>query len=149
MKSWEGLDEFVAVAECGSFSRAAERLRVSSSHVSRQVARLEERLQARLFYRTTRRVSLTEAGLLTALFIFPASLLRPVGGWFSDRFGPRKAMYGTFSVMIVVTGILMMPDGHIVIVHASGAETEHLAYSMNIVPFTALLFLPVGAYSPP
>ncbi|TBV09196.1 LysR substrate-binding domain-containing protein [Stutzerimonas kirkiae] len=62
MSRWEGLDEFVAVAECGSFMRAAERLRVSSSHVSRQVARLEERLQARLFYRTTRRVSLTEAG---------------------------------------------------------------------------------------
>jgi DNA-binding transcriptional LysR family regulator len=61
-QGWEGLDEFVAVAECGSFLRAAERLRVSSSHVSRQVARLEERLQARLFYRTTRRVSLTEAG---------------------------------------------------------------------------------------
>ena len=61
-QGWEGLDEFVAVAECGSFLRAAERLRVSSSHVSRQVARLEERLQARLLYRTTRRVSLTEAG---------------------------------------------------------------------------------------
>lgn len=59
---WDGLDEFVAVAEQGSFQRAAERLRVSSSHVSRQVARLEERLQARLLYRTTRRVSLTEAG---------------------------------------------------------------------------------------
>lgn len=59
---WEGLDEFVAVAECASFQRAAERLRLSSSQVSRQVARLEERLQARLFYRTTRRVSLTEAG---------------------------------------------------------------------------------------
>jgi DNA-binding transcriptional LysR family regulator len=62
MSRWEGLDEFVAVAEIGSFSRAAERLRVSSSHVSRQVALLEERLQARLLYRTTRRVSLTEAG---------------------------------------------------------------------------------------
>ncbi len=62
MNRWEGLDEFVAVAECGSFMRAAEQLRVSSSHVSRQVARLEERLQARLLYRTTRRVSLTEAG---------------------------------------------------------------------------------------
>lgn len=59
---WEGLDEFVAVVECGSFLRAAERLRRSSSHISRQVARLEERLQARLLYRTTRRVSLTEAG---------------------------------------------------------------------------------------
>ncbi|TLX54058.1 LysR family transcriptional regulator [Stutzerimonas nosocomialis] len=59
---WDGLDEFVAVVECGGFQRAAERLRVSSSHVSRQVAALEERLQARLLYRTTRRVSLTEAG---------------------------------------------------------------------------------------
>ena len=62
MSRWEGLDEFVAVAECGSFSRAAERLHLSSSHVSRQIAALEERLQARLLYRTTRRVSLTEAG---------------------------------------------------------------------------------------
>ena len=62
MSRWEGLDEFVAVAECGSFSRAAGRLRLSSSHVSRQVALIEERLQARLLYRTTRRVSLTEAG---------------------------------------------------------------------------------------
>ena len=62
MSRWEGLDEFVAVAECGNFSRAAERLRLSSSHVNRQVALLEDRLQARLLYRTTRRVSLTEAG---------------------------------------------------------------------------------------
>lgn len=62
MNRWEGLEEFVAVVECASFSRAAERLRVSSSHVSRQVALLEERLQARLLYRTTRKVSLTEAG---------------------------------------------------------------------------------------
>jgi DNA-binding transcriptional LysR family regulator len=59
---WEGIDEFVAVAELGQFSAAAAQLGVSSSHVSRQVALLEERLQARLFYRSTRRVSLTEAG---------------------------------------------------------------------------------------
>ena len=59
---WEGLDEFVAVAECGQFTAAAERLGVSSSHVSRQIARLEERLQTRLLYRSTRKVALTEAG---------------------------------------------------------------------------------------
>ncbi|ANQ86782.1 LysR substrate-binding domain-containing protein [Azoarcus olearius] len=59
---WDGLEAFVAVADCGSFGGAAERLGVSTSHVSRQVARLEERLQARLFYRSTRRVSLTETG---------------------------------------------------------------------------------------
>ncbi len=62
MNRWEGLDEFVAVAECGQFTAAAERLGLSSSQVSRQIARLEERLHARLFYRTTRKVALTEAG---------------------------------------------------------------------------------------
>ncbi|MCY1334773.1 HTH-type transcriptional regulator PgrR [compost metagenome] len=62
MNRWEGLDEFVAVAETGQFTAAAQRLGVSSSHVSRQIARLEERLQARLLYRSTRKVSLTEAG---------------------------------------------------------------------------------------
>lgn len=62
MRRWEGIDEFVAVAETGSFSAAAIRLGVSSSHVSRQVARLEDELQVRLFNRTTRRVSLTGAG---------------------------------------------------------------------------------------
>jgi len=62
MSGWEGLDEFVAVAECGQFTAAAERLGLSSSQVSRQVARLEERLQTRLFYRSTRKVALTEAG---------------------------------------------------------------------------------------
>jgi DNA-binding transcriptional LysR family regulator len=62
VNGWEGLDEFVAVAECGQFTAAAERLGVSSSHVSRQIARLEERLQTRLLYRSTRKVALTEAG---------------------------------------------------------------------------------------
>ncbi|MGI4838600.1 MAG: LysR substrate-binding domain-containing protein [Janthinobacterium lividum] len=59
---WEGIDEFVAVAECSQFTAAAERLDVSASHVSRQIARLEDRLQTRLLYRSTRRVTLTEAG---------------------------------------------------------------------------------------
>ena len=62
--AWEGIDEFVAVAECGSFSAASTRLGVSSSHVSRQIARLEARLNTRLFYRTTRNVRLTEAGTI-------------------------------------------------------------------------------------
>ena len=61
-KMLEPRSEFVAVAECGQFTAAAERLGVSSSHVSRQIARLEECLQARLLYRSTRKVSLTEAG---------------------------------------------------------------------------------------
>lgn len=62
MSRWEGVDAFVAVAESGHFATAAERLGVSTSHVSRLIVRLEERLQTRLFYRSTRRVTLTETG---------------------------------------------------------------------------------------
>lgn len=62
MSQWEGFDEFMQVAELGHFANAARRLGVSSSHISRQIARLEDRLQTRLFYRSTRKVSLTEAG---------------------------------------------------------------------------------------
>nr|WP_256489292.1 LysR family transcriptional regulator [Pleionea sp. CnH1-48] len=56
------MDVFVQVAEVGSFSQAARRLRVSKAHVSRQISRLEERLGQQLVLRTTRRVSLTELG---------------------------------------------------------------------------------------
>ena len=85
-------------------------------------------------------VSLQTAALLTATYIFPASLLRPYGGHLSDRFGARRVMYWTFGAMLVVTGILMMPNGHIVIVHPDGSQSEHLAYSIGLVPFAVLVF---------
>lgn len=53
---------FLAVAELGSFSAAAARLGVEKSSISRAVARLEDAVGDRLFLRTTRRVSLTDAG---------------------------------------------------------------------------------------
>jgi DNA-binding transcriptional LysR family regulator len=53
---------FIEVAQRGSFSRAAAALGVTPSAASKQVKALEERLGARLFNRTTRRVSLTDAG---------------------------------------------------------------------------------------
>jgi NNP family nitrate/nitrite transporter-like MFS transporter len=79
-------------------------------------------------------VELQVAALLTATFIFPASLLRPVGGWFSDKYGARRVMYWTFGVMLATTGILMMPNGHLVIDQADGTQSEHLAYAIGIVP---------------
>jgi DNA-binding transcriptional LysR family regulator len=59
------LDEiraFTAVAEARSFTQAARKLAVSSAQVSKLVARLENRLEARLLNRTTRDVSLTDTG---------------------------------------------------------------------------------------
>jgi len=53
---------FAKVVESGSFARAAQRLDISVSAVSRQVAELEAHLDSRLLNRTTRRLSLTESG---------------------------------------------------------------------------------------
>lgn len=53
---------FLAVAELGSFSKAAARVSVTQPTLSVGIAKLEEQVGARLFERTTRRVSLTPAG---------------------------------------------------------------------------------------
>lgn len=57
------LQGFLAVAELGSFTRAAERMRLTQSAMSVLVAELERSLRLRLLDRTTRRVELTEAGV--------------------------------------------------------------------------------------
>ena len=56
------MQAFVAVADAGSFVRAAEALNVSKAAVSRYMAELETRLGVRLLHRTTRRLSLTPEG---------------------------------------------------------------------------------------
>ena len=56
------LEVFIAILEAGSLSGAARRLRRSPPSVTRSLAALEERVGARLLYRSTREVSLTDAG---------------------------------------------------------------------------------------
>jgi DNA-binding transcriptional LysR family regulator len=58
-----GISAFLAVARSLSFSRAAEDLELGRATVSAQIQDLERRLNIRLFHRTTRAVTLTEAGL--------------------------------------------------------------------------------------
>lgn len=60
----ELLAAFVAVAETGSFTAAANKLGRDASIVSRRVSQLEQQLGVRLLSRTTRRVALTEVGAL-------------------------------------------------------------------------------------
>ena len=66
------LRAFATVAKLSSFSRAAERVGVSSSALSQTVRGLEERVGARLLHRTTRSVSLTEAGAALLAQVQPA-----------------------------------------------------------------------------
>lgn len=62
MDRFNELKVFTSVAETGGFAKAAARLRSSAPAVTRTVAALEQRLGVQLFNRTTRRVSMTEAG---------------------------------------------------------------------------------------
>jgi MFS transporter, NNP family, nitrate/nitrite transporter len=55
------------------------------------------------YYVDVFKLELHDAALLTALFIFPASLLRPVGGALADKYGARQLMYLTFLVMMAAT----------------------------------------------
>lgn len=64
---------------------------------------------------------LVAAGFMTALFIFPASLLRPLGGWLSDRYGARVITAISFGVITVAAFALSLP--------------------MGVVPFTILVLV--------
>ena len=59
---FELLRSFVAVADCGGFHRAAERLNLTQSTVSQQIKRLEDALRRPLLLRNGKRVALTEEG---------------------------------------------------------------------------------------
>ena len=63
------------------------------------------------YYNRVFKLPLAQAALLTALFIFPASLLRPLGGWLSDRFGARPVTYAVFIAMLLACVPLAAPDG--------------------------------------
>ncbi len=70
---WDKLKAFYAVAEAGSFTHASERLKLSQSSISRQIAGLEDSLGVTLFHRHARGLILTEQGELlfeTAQSIF-------------------------------------------------------------------------------
>ncbi len=62
MESLANLESFVRSAELGGFSAAARRLGLTPAAVSRNVATLEKNLGVRLFQRSTRKLTLTEAG---------------------------------------------------------------------------------------
>jgi len=91
-----GLEAALAVARSHSFRRAANELGVSTTALSNAVAGLEARLGARLFHRTTRSVSLTEAGEHFVARIAPA--LSEIRGAMDDTNLHRQSPIGTLRI---------------------------------------------------
>ncbi|CAO3438412.1 LysR family transcriptional regulator [Azospirillum endophyticum] len=107
MDSLGSLNAFVQAAETRSFTAAGQKLGVSSSAISKAVARLEDRLGVRLFHRSTRRVTLTPEG---ALFL---ERCRRIFGEIEaaelELSQTRAAPRGKLRVGLPLVGMLMMP----------------------------------------
>lgn len=90
-------------------------------------------------------LSLSTAALLTALFIFPASLLRPVGGYLADKFGARLMIYWVFGIMLASTFLLSIPSGQIILNVPSkfdpDGHREAIQFMMGPFWFTVLVFI--------
>jgi DNA-binding transcriptional LysR family regulator len=95
-EDYAGIPAFLAVAEEHSFTRAAAKLGVSQSALSQTVRRLEERLDLHLLARTTRSVSLTEAGECLVQRIGPH--LEEIGNELSAMAGERNTATGTVRI---------------------------------------------------
>lgn len=108
MDRLEAMRVFCAVVETGGFSTAADRLKQSSSAISRWVAQLESHLQVRLLNRTTRRISLTESG--QAYYERAAQLLHELD-----------------EVEASVSAEAVTPRGTLKITTATGFGMQHLA----------------------
>ncbi len=91
------LRAFVMVAECGSFARAAERLGITASAMSQTIRVLEKRLGSQLLQRTTRSVSLTEAGRRLHTRLEPA--LKEMEAAAREVEGLRETPSGTVRIL--------------------------------------------------
>jgi DNA-binding transcriptional LysR family regulator len=92
---------FVQVVETGSFTATAERLNLSKAVVSKYVSRLESELGVRLLFRTTRRLSLTEAG---EIFFERSRLgLQELNGARSEVDWMQGAPRGTLKIAVPVS----------------------------------------------
>ncbi|MFL6600389.1 MAG: LysR family transcriptional regulator [Steroidobacteraceae bacterium] len=101
MLKLDDITSFVAVAEAGSISEAARRLRLSKSVVSERLAEIERSLGATLVHRTTRKLSLTEDG--AAFLERAARILREVEEATADMAERRGSLTGPLRISAPVT----------------------------------------------
>ncbi|RXT28055.1 LysR family transcriptional regulator [Rhizobium leguminosarum] len=97
----EGIAAFVAVVEAGSVSEAARRLRLSKSVVSERLAELEKSLGGMLLHRTTRKLTLTEDGMV--FLERAARIVREIEEAAADMAERRGTLSGPIRIAAPVT----------------------------------------------
>jgi len=61
------------------------------------------------YYVNVYALSITAAGVMAAIFSLPSGIIRALGGWMSDKWGPRIVMYWVFGICLACSLILMIP----------------------------------------
>lgn len=113
METLANLESFVRSAEAGGFSPAARRLALTPAAVSRNVAMLERNLGVRLFQRSTRKLTLTEAGerFLQAIRGNLEGLQAAIAGMAADRGEPAGILRVSLSPTFGMDHILPLLPG--------------------------------------
>jgi DNA-binding transcriptional LysR family regulator len=169
----KGLETFVAVAEAGSFTTAADRLNLTNSAVGKAIARLEGRLNRQLFDRTTRRLEMTDAGsvfykvcvrvldeLETAERMLSAEQIAPSGRLRVDMPATFGRMHGIPSLLAFAEKfpqvmphvsftdrfVDLVEDGVDVVVRIGGADTWPAALGYAYLGHEELIFCASPAY---
>jgi DNA-binding transcriptional LysR family regulator len=113
METLANLESFVKSAESGGFSKAARRMSLTPAAVSRNVAMLERNLGVRLFHRSTRKLTLTEAGerFLHAIRGNVEELQASIANVATDRGDPAGVLKLSLGLTFGVDYILpLLPD---------------------------------------
>ena len=104
-----GVEAFIAVADAGGFTRAADQLHITQTALSRRIQRLEEFLGVALFERTTRSVALTRLG--SDFMPQARRLLGDLRGALAEIRETGKALRGDVTIACVPTvGVHLLPS---------------------------------------
>ena len=101
MDRFHEIEVFIAVNDAGSFAKAGRRLRMSPPAVTRAISSLEDRLGARLFQRTTRRLAITDVG--TRFLESARRILDDLGAAEREALGAMATARGHLTVTASVT----------------------------------------------
>lgn len=91
------------------------------------------------YYTGFYQLPLGQAGMLTAVFSFSAAVFRALGGWLSDRWGPRRVMYITFVASLFCLLLLSYPRTTYIVEGMHGPI--EFSFGMPLAGFVAISFL--------